>query len=483
MSYKRNAPIPVVEGGTGLVTSTTAYAPICGGTTATGAFQAASTGLSTSGWVLTSNGAGALPSFQAVSAGSISITGNTGGALTGTSFTFTGGTTGLSFGGSGSTQTLTFAGITANGGTVSLATDATTSTINVGTGSGVKTSTFGSTNTSSTTTIQGGTGGIQLGSTFVNMPTTTSTVGQIRINNNRFLHAYGTDNTFGGSSAGNFTLTSTASTAFGANALQSLTSAANCTAVGANAGKALTGANNTAIGQAALLIATSGVENTAVGSGAMYNGIPGNANTAVGYVSLQNCTGGANAALGWGTLDSIGAGNYNVAVGYNAGGDNTGTDSNNVYLNSLGAAGDNNTLKIGTNTGTGTQQLNKAFIAGIRGITTGTADAIAVLIDSNNQLGTVSSSIRYKENVSDMGNVSSPVMNLRPVTFDFIDKPSHKKQVGLIAEEVEQIMPSLVAYNSEGTPESVKYHDLPVLLLNELQKLNKRIEELEAKLK
>ncbi len=41
MSYKQLSPIPVVEGGTGLVTSTTAYAPICGGITATGAFQAA----------------------------------------------------------------------------------------------------------------------------------------------------------------------------------------------------------------------------------------------------------------------------------------------------------------------------------------------------------------------------------------------------------------------------------------------------------
>lgn len=54
----------VANGGTGIAT-TTAYAPICGGTTATGAFQAASTGLSTSGYILTSNGNAAVPSFQA----------------------------------------------------------------------------------------------------------------------------------------------------------------------------------------------------------------------------------------------------------------------------------------------------------------------------------------------------------------------------------------------------------------------------------
>jgi hypothetical protein len=62
----------VAGGGTGIVT-TTAYAPICGGTTATGNFQAASTGFSTSGYVLTSNGSAALPSFQATGATSFQV--------------------------------------------------------------------------------------------------------------------------------------------------------------------------------------------------------------------------------------------------------------------------------------------------------------------------------------------------------------------------------------------------------------------------
>ena len=85
---------------------TTPYAPVCAGTTATGALQVASTGLSTSGYVLTSNGASALPSFKAAPSGNITITGDSGGGLTGNSFTFTGGTTGLTFTGSGSTETL-----------------------------------------------------------------------------------------------------------------------------------------------------------------------------------------------------------------------------------------------------------------------------------------------------------------------------------------------------------------------------------------
>lgn len=56
-------PITVSFGGTG-DTSFTAYAPVCGGTSTTAPLQSAATGISNSGYVLTSNGAAALPSFQ-----------------------------------------------------------------------------------------------------------------------------------------------------------------------------------------------------------------------------------------------------------------------------------------------------------------------------------------------------------------------------------------------------------------------------------
>jgi hypothetical protein len=46
----------------------------------------------------------------------------------------------------------------------------------------------------------------------------------------------------------------------------------------------------------------------------------------------------------------------------------------------------------------------------------------------------------------------------------------------LIAEEVEKAFPDLVIYDKEGQPNSVKYHLLSVLLLNELQKLRKKVD-------
>lgn len=60
-------PIDVSSGGTGLSTATTAYGVLAAGTTATGAFQNIGTGLT--GQILTSNGAGALPTFQAAAGG------------------------------------------------------------------------------------------------------------------------------------------------------------------------------------------------------------------------------------------------------------------------------------------------------------------------------------------------------------------------------------------------------------------------------
>jgi hypothetical protein len=67
-SWNSQDPVQVAKGGTG-VNTTTAYGVLAGGTTATGAFQ--NCGAGTAGQVLTSNGAGVLPSFQAASSGAM----------------------------------------------------------------------------------------------------------------------------------------------------------------------------------------------------------------------------------------------------------------------------------------------------------------------------------------------------------------------------------------------------------------------------
>src|SRR5690554_6779680 len=107
MVYIRISPQIDIEGDTG-VHSTTAYAILCGGTSSTSGIQSIAS-VGTANQVLTSNGAGNLPTFQnpGVSSAITSITGNSGGAQSGPAITLTGGSTGASFGGAANTITMT----------------------------------------------------------------------------------------------------------------------------------------------------------------------------------------------------------------------------------------------------------------------------------------------------------------------------------------------------------------------------------------
>lgn len=91
------------------------------------------------------------------------------------------------------------------------------------------------------------------------------------------------------------------------------------------------------------------------------------------------------------------------------------------------------------------------------------------------------SSKRFKERITDMADRSDRVMQLRPVNFSYKQDASHVMQWGLIAEEVAEIMPELVTYDVLGEPYTVRYNDLPAILLNEMQKMAARIKQLEEK--
>ncbi len=104
---------------------------------------------------------------------------------------------------------------------------------------------------------------------------------------------------------------------------------------------------------------------------------------------------------------------------------------------------------------------------------------VAVVVDNAGLFGTVVSSAKFKENIVDMLSHSELIMKLRPVVFNYIEDKFKDTAVGLIAEEVAQVMPDLAVKNANGEMTTVKYLDLIPMLLNELQKLVKRVEELE----
>jgi hypothetical protein len=123
-------------------------------------------------------------------------------------------------------------------------------------------------------------------------------------------------------------------------------------------------------------------------------------------------------------------------------------------------------------------------MAGIRGVVTAVANAIPVVIDSAGQLGTVSSSIRFKENVEALTG-SEIIHQLDPVKFNYIGQT--KESIGLIAEDVEKVYPDMAIYqpNSEtGEAEllTVDYSRLSILLLAEVQKLRLEMDELKKSL-
>lgn len=256
------------------------------------------------------------------------------------------------------------------------------------------------------------------------------------------------NNTIIGNGSGNGSISGTNNAIFGNGSAPNLT----------------TGASNTLVGPFTAFFLTSGTQNACLGDGALNSVSTGNGNLALG---------------GNNVLSHLTTGSSNISIGVGSGNNYTSSESSNILISNQGVVSESNVIRIGTQ-GSGDTQQNKCFIAGIAGVTV-TSSAAVLINTSTGQLGTISSSLRYKENIIDLGNISSSIFELRPVAFDYKSSPSNKKEYGLIAEEVHKILPELVLLDAEGKPDSVQYHILPVLLLNEIIKLKQEIEVLKNK--
>jgi len=304
----------------------------------------------------------------------------------------------------------------------------------------------------------------------------TASAGNITKNGQPFLHDWLNRSTFLGRLAGNFTMGGDFNTGIGQESLAANTEGFANVGLGSRTLAANTTGNwNTAAGEAALLRNTTGMLNTAIGEAALFFNTTGSQSTAVGAQALQNSTGVANTAVGYGALPYLTSGNSNIGIG-GAAGYNVTTGSSNIYLgnNLPGAANESNTMRLGV-----PFDQTRTFIAGIRGVATGVANAVPVVIDSDGQLGTASSSRRFKEDIHDMADASRPLFQLRPVTFRYTQAYANGTkpiQFGLIAEEVAEVFPELAVRDMNGEVETVHYETLNVLLLNEVQKQQHELE-------
>ena len=98
-----------------------------------------------------------------------------------------------------------------------------------------------------------------------------------------------------------------------------------------------------------------------------------------------------------------------------------------------------------------------------------------------------------KTNIQSLGSATATLTQLRPVSFEWADKAhyfktsrrstgvSNPKEMGFIAQEIEQVLPDIVAVDCEGH-RVVNYSALIPLLTKSIQELNGQIETLKAEI-
>jgi hypothetical protein len=261
-----------------------------------------------------------------------------------------------------------------------------------------------------------------------------------------------------------------------------------------------TGTGSIALGNTASGANAIGIKALASGNDSLAIGATGGAATGTAAISIGNnatALGTNSIALGstataTGTISPIAIGSAAQVFNNNAiaiGGNSSAAGASGIALGASASAASANSIAIGVGviaTTTGT------FISGI--FSAQTAGGIAVYVDSQNRLGTVQSSKKFKENFRSLDKHSAQIYNLNPVKFDYkAEKGGAKDQFGLIAEEVAQCIPEIVARDAQGQIYTVQYHVLPTLLVNEMKHhqqkldgfsgLHARVAHLEALLK
>ena len=103
-----------------------------------------------------------------------------------------------------------------------------------------------------------------------------------------------------------------------------------------------------------------------------------------------------------------------------------------------------------------------------------------VYVNSAGQLGTQSSSRRFKKDIAAMDAASETLLSLKPVTFHYKSDTKGTPQFGLIAEDVAKVNPDLVVRDKNGEIYTVRYDAVNAMLLNEFLKEHHKVQEQQA---
>jgi hypothetical protein len=88
---------------------------------------------------------------------------------------------------------------------------------------------------------------------------------------------------------------------------------------------------------------------------------------------------------------------------------------------------------------------------------------------------------RAKKDIITIDNALAKVNSLRGVYYNRIDDEKNLRNVGVIAQEVLEVVPELVSYAEDIDQYSVKYGNITAVLIEAIKELNKKIEQLEQK--
>jgi len=331
--------------------------------------------------------------------------------------------------------------------------------------------------------------------------------------------------------------TGSRNTAVGYGTLANNNTGENNSAVGQTAlGSNTTGTNNSALGYDALATNTSGAYNTALGKDALNANTTASNNTAVGYQAGYAYTGttGYNTFFGWQAGTAVTSGSVNTYIGPGAGNLMTSGAKNTILGafngNSFGldirtasnyivlSDGDGNPRASCTTAGAwyfyNTGGSGSDVVNSISGAAAGTSRSLYTgwygatspltgtlsfnvttngnVTNTNNSYGPISD-IKLKENIVDATPKLEKLLQVRIVNYNLkadLGYESHK-QIGVIAQELEQVFPGLVdefpdrdeeGNNLGTTTKSVKMSVFVPMLIKAIQELKAEVDSLKAQI-
>ena len=256
-------------------------------------------------------------------------------------------------------------------------------------------------------------------------------------------------------------------TAFGYRAGASNREGNYNTVVGADAGYSLNEDHNTIVGALSMSANSLGARNTTVGSQSLTKTSSGNDNTVIGALSMRMADSQkpgfneGNTAMGSQALGKIKRGNSNTAVGFKAG-YNNGLGSGNVYI---GAYAGPNKRKT---------ENNKLYISNSPQSHLITGDFSSRGVTINGSLNSTqgiseSSDVRLKKDIDPITLGLDAVLQLEGKTFKWSDESlSQETHIGLIAQDVEKVIPELVTEDENGF-KAIAYAKLTTILIEAIK--------------